>query len=283
MDAKGRRATVEIVSVWDQGNAEGLCLSFHLLFFLQTLLSFIPSLTLAPFYCPFLLKCLFSLTSSHFYFTPFSPCGYVRVSVSDIIRAAVRYLKYEVFKHWLRSGVISKNSYCQLSKRITNGPSCCYILMCISCIVRLSWDLKIAGATTSISWQILGWVQRYHKNALHVYLLSFPCWLYSLSARKHSWSTRAKRQRNNSRAVRDNEDPLSPVTSLPEVKRSTERKRFCHETASSQPGHKLCAWTAGFHFSSPQGANRTSSIFPECHPALLCRGEGWRIRQQGHA
>lgn len=135
----------------------------------QMLLSFIPCLTLAPFYCPFLREWLFSLTSSHFYFILFSPCGYGRVSVSDIIWGGV---KLEVLSLWaliyLGSGANSKNSYCQLSKRITNGPSCCYILMCISCIVRLSLDLKIAGATTSRSRQILGWVQRYHKNALHV-------------------------------------------------------------------------------------------------------------------
>lgn len=69
----------------------------------QMLLSFIPCLTLAPFYCPFLREWLFSLTSSHFYFILFSPCGYVRVSVSDIIRAAVWNLKYEVFEHWFTS------------------------------------------------------------------------------------------------------------------------------------------------------------------------------------
>lgn len=40
-----------------------------------------------------------------------------------------------------------------------------------------------------------------------------------------------------------------------EVKRSADRKRLCHETSSSQPGHKWWAWTAGFHFSPLQGAN----------------------------
>ena len=48
---------------------------------------------------------------------------------------------------------------------------------------------------------------------------------------------------------------IKPSTACEEVKRSADRNRLCHETSSSQPGHKCGAWTAGFHFSPLQGAN----------------------------
>lgn len=60
--------------------------------------------------------------------------------------------------------------------------------------------------------------------------------------------------RAHTRCWKSGEYPLSSVTSLHKVKWSPDRKSSCHETQSSQPGHKMSAlncWPPLLHSSTP--------------------------------